>query len=399
MKGVIGKIVRFSVKNLQRKRSRTILLGGALFLLSLLSVVFVGYSQGIYRQMVETAMKGYVGQRVVYAARSKEDILWPEHLESFSLEGLQGALTGSFRLDYRSQAFVYTGTKQAPVLLVGTTPMITNALWVKEGSLDGVAGNAIWLTPSLASDLGVHVGESVRVEVRTVEGFPNVDYFEVRGVVTPRGMSELMAGHFAFVPIEAMRVLKHDRADAVTEVVFFDRRELPLEEKVMEASGLASLAGEKYGGLLLSIATGISAIVFVVLGITMVTVLIFLFDTMLTVVEERKREFGIMMSMGLSSFQIAMTLIAEVVMQSLLFVLPGVVLGGLVVAGMGVVGIPVKAKAMAVIMGGYERLYPVVSVPVVVMLYLGITLIMIMTSTYAIVKAISLDPQEVLRNE
>jgi len=156
---------------------------------------------------------------------------------------------------------------------------------------------------------------------------------------------------------------------------------------------------KEYGSTLLAIAITNIVSIWVLWGITMMIVVVFIFDTLLSIVEERKREYGTMMSMGLNFKQITGIFLSEMIVLTLYFVLPGVLIGGVLVNIFTKVGVPINNEAAKSIIGGFDRLYPSINLTLLGIAYLVLVALILIISLSAIYKLTKLNPVEVLKNE
>lgn len=401
---------RFGNKNLWRRRSRTMLLGISLTLITIVGILFLGYSQGSSRQMIGGAINNYLGTALIYHSDSKQDVLWPESLVGFDASDLMKELSTHEGLDirkqYRTKAFTYSGHNQQSLLLIGAEEKYQSKIHIKAGTnLNGP--NQILVTAKTAKKLAVTINDTVTCEVVTQDGRRNFDYFQVVGIYQILGLSDLMCNHMAITSISTIHTLMNEPDNMATEIIINKTSRVPDEAILATAQLLTGKAGDRltvagwneYGSTLLAIATTNIVSIWVLWGITMMIVAIFLFDTLLSIVEERKREYGTMMSMGLKYRQISGIFSGEMIMLAFYFVLPGVLAGGLLVNMLARIGIPINNEAAKSIIGGFDRLYPSISPELLGMAFFVLVAFILMISFSAIYKIAKLNPVEVLKNE
>lgn len=401
---------RFGNKNLWRRRTRTLLLGSSLTLITIIGILFLGYSQGTSRQMIGGAVDNYLGTALIYHSESKQDVLWPESLVSFDSSDLLKALSTREELDirkqYRAKVFTYSGHNQQSLLLTGVEEKYKEKITIIAGGhLCGPY--QILVSAKTAKNLAVSISDTIACEVITQDGRRNLDYLQVAGIYQILGLSEVMSNHMAITSIDTIQTLMNEPENMVTEVIINKRNQVAdgdiletIKSSVAKVDDNLKVAGwNEYGSTLLAIATTNIVSIWVLWGITMMIVAIFLFDTLFSIVEERKREYGAMMSMGLSYKQIAGVFSAEMIVLALYFVLPGVLLGGLLVRIFTKVGISINSEAARSIFGGFDRLYPVINPPLLAGAFLVLVVFIIMVSLSAIYKITKLNPVEVLKNE
>lgn len=329
---------------------------------------------------------------------------------SFDSSDLIKALSTREELDirkqYRAKVFTYSGHNQQSLLLTGVEEKYKEKITIIAGGhLCGPY--QILVSAKTAKNLAVSISDTIACEVITQDGRRNLDYLQVAGIYQILGLSEVMSNHMAITSIDTIQTLMNEPENMVTEVIINKRNQVAdgdiletIKSSVAKVDDNLKVAGwNEYGSTLLAIATTNIVSIWVLWGITMMIVAIFLFDTLFSIVEERKREYGAMMSMGLSYKQIAGVFSAEMIVLALYFVLPGVLLGGLLVRIFTKVGISINSEAARSIFGGFDRLYPVINPPLLAGAFLVLVVYIIMVSLSAIYKITKLNPVEVLKNE
>ncbi len=179
--------LKFSYKNLWRRKNRTYLLGISFFVLSLIIVLFLGYNAGLSRQMLGNAIDNFLGNIAIVAAQSDMDALHLDKAVSFEKEGVISKLAPhgasfEFWAEYKTKAFFYTDTSMTHAFLVGIDEGRSKSFKIIAGeNFDPSPGrtNEILLPAAIAEDLNVTVGDNITLEVVTDQGLRNIDYFTV----------------------------------------------------------------------------------------------------------------------------------------------------------------------------------------------------------------------------
>jgi ABC-type lipoprotein release transport system permease subunit len=399
----IKKLFAFSWRNLWRRSSRTMLLGASLSLMTALAVALLGMSAGISRQMIGGAIRNFLGEAVAYASSSKEDALWPESLVEFdegALERYLSSLRGvSSSPQYRAKAFCRSSTNEQGLLLVGIDEGgISERVSVLDGACPTPDGNEVMLPARVARKLRVEKGDIVSIEVVTSDGRRNFDQFAVSGLYRFNGVSELFAGHIIVAPLSTVRRLMNAEPGRVTEVLLFSA-DGKLDDSILPAvDGVSYQSWRRYGSLILSAAKSMIISMWVIFAITMTVILVFLFDSIKVTVEERRKELGIMFSLGLSGSRIMGLFLAEVSLLGIVFVIPGAAIGAMAVELTGRLGIPVPSEAVRVVLGGLDRLYPVNDFGLTCALILVVLCAMLQVAFLSLKGITKMKPVEILKN-
>jgi ABC-type lipoprotein release transport system permease subunit len=247
----------------------------------------------------------------------------------------------------------------------------------------------------------VSVGDLVSVEVVTSDGLRNFDRFLVKGIYRFPGVSELFTGHMVVSSLSSVQRLMNAPEAQVTEILVNTKSVAAgagLDEKSFSAvPDLSSLSWGQYGSLILSVAKAMIISIWVIFGVTMTVIFVFLFDTILSTVEERRKELGIMFSMGLSASQIFGLMLTEFFILGLLFVIPGGIAGGVISSIIGYVGIAIPGEALKVVLGGLERLHPIFDFRISCVIVLGIIGIILYVAAVSLSRITKMKPVESLK--
>ncbi len=404
--------LKYSHRNLWRRKNRTFLLGMSFFVLSLIIVLFLGYNAGLSRQMLGNAIDNFLGNMAIVAAKSDLDALHLDKAVPFEKEDVISKLAPNddsfeFWAEYKAKAFFFTENSMTHAFLVGIDEGRSKAFKITEGdNIEPRPGrtNEILLPAAIAEDLHVAVGDDIGLEVVTDQGLRNIDYFTVKGLYMIPGVVEIMAGHLAYTSIDDVRFLMDVGSGAVTNILLHskdERRVLRSKEyieNILDTKEYRVMDYKEYGSMLVALMT-----FFVILGwsvgiIAIIVITIFFFDTILATVEERKKEYGIMISMGLANFRINLLVLCEFAVFTVYFVLPAVAVGGLIVKMLANIGLSIP-RAVQTFMGGLEGFSPYMDIALAGKTFLCILALIELANIYSIRKINGLNPVEVLKNE
>ncbi len=401
--------LKFGNQNLWRRRIRTFLLGFALIVIAFMGIIFSGFSEGVTKQMIGGAIDNFLGDYIVYPKTATIDPLWPRELVSFDTVPVAKKLAGfkdiTVRKQYRAKVFAYSNNNQQSILALGVEQSYKNKIDIIKGqNLTFDSENQILITSGTAEKLGVNVGDSITVEVVTPEGRRNIDFFLVKGIYQILGVSRLFSGHMAIVSMKQIQTLMNDGDTKATEIIINmknrtqETNTITNLNKFLTETGLNITQWSNYGATILSVANAQIISFWVIWAITMLIVMVFLYDTLYSVVEERKKEYSTMISMGLNKAQIAGVFVGELTMLIIYFIIPGIILGGLVIGLLNKIGIPIQSEAIRVTFGGYQRLYPLIGISSIIMQFIVISGFILITGLYLIIRLTKLKPMELFKN-
>jgi putative ABC transport system permease protein len=391
-------------RNLWRKKSRLVLLGLSFFLLSTITVLLLSYSNGITKNMLQSTINNFTGHFAVYSDSSVCDALSYEKSMPFAVDdslisAIQRISGGVVHPQYRRWAFLYTQRKQQVGILQGVASSFSSRFAIIDGEcLDnsGSMDRQILLSASMAQNLDIKLGDPIAVEVVNEQGVRNFDYFFLKGIYSVPGVPSIMISHIAMISLADMQNLAIDTALSVTELLVTDIKNKSMPK--LFAQNLVVQKYSTYGNILIGMMMSIGGIAWIV-GLTAILVIvIFFFDTIVAAMIERKSEFGTMMSMGISNFQIIFSVLAEYLIFSLMFVAPGVLFGGSIAYILSIIGIPLY-PAIRDFMGGINEFTPVVNWMILGVTFLVITGFIFIATYFGINRIVRMDPIKALRND
>ncbi|MCL6591045.1 MAG: FtsX-like permease family protein [Firmicutes bacterium] len=403
--------VKFGNKNLWRRKSRTLLLGCSFMLLTLIMVLFLGYGKGVTQQMTGKVITNFLGDAAICSKNSIMDALSYEKIKSFSFSDLirdsKKEDDFEFRKQYRTMSFLYTDNLQKVAMLIGIEDKSLDKISIIEGTnLDIRNGfNEVLLTSSLAENLRAAVGDRIAIEVVTATGMRNFDYFFVKGIYKIKGVAEIFNGHIAYASLGNVQRLLNETENKVTEVIVYKKNRSnigSLKKLLANNINLKSykvIPYQKFGNIIIGILGMFIIMVWAIGGIVFFTIGVFFFDTMLATIEERKKEYGTMMSMGLNKAQIGGLILSEFAVFSIYFIFVGVVLGGTIVKILERTGIPVFSSAFQTFMGEENIFSPSIDVGSLAILFIISFLLIELASLYSVIRINRLNVVEVLKND
>ncbi len=402
--------LKFGNKNLWRRKIRTYLLGLSFMFFSIISILFLGYSQGLTRQMLGGAINNFLGNAVICSKDSVMNALWYEKIKSFNCTSITKKINDSDLIltkQYSTRAFLYTKNNQHIALLIGVENTYKNKLKIIKGhnlSYSNLHDNEVLITSSIAEKMKIDVGDIISIETVTSDGRRNFDYFFIKGIYQILGTSEMLVGHIIIASLKDVQFLMNENENNVTQILV-NRKDKSTEtinnilQNKINDNSFKILDWKEYGNLLVGIVNIFVVTIWIVLSITMIIIGVFLFDSILSNIIERKKEYGTMVSMGLSKWQIGGLVLGEFTMLTIYFVLPGLIIGWIIVNFIGKTGIPIDSQIVKIMMGGFDNIVPFIDVISIIYLFIGILVFIQIVSLYSIIKINKLNPVEILKND
>ncbi|MBV2095298.1 MAG: ABC transporter permease [Candidatus Thiodiazotropha sp. (ex Codakia orbicularis)] len=405
----MNTILTVALRNLLAHRRRTFLTIGAIAV-GLASLIFLwGFNEGLHRNMLGNFQDAIIGsiqihhqgffqhpelskaianpQKVVAALRQADVSRYSMRLESFGLAASDITTQG--------------------VMLIGMDPLREGEV-TQLGKRIGIGRflapedeYTIILGATTANNLQVKLGDEVVIIGYDRFGAMLAESFTLIGIITSgeMGLDKGMA-------ITTLATLQQmvDMPDRVTTVVIgSDESRVPALTAELEAA----LQGERLEVMpwyamfpvmkeWVSLHNGF---LYLFLGVVLFIVLAGELNTLLISMLERTREFGVLMAIGTTGYQIAAILLVEAVVIGIVGIVSGILLGYVIVLFTGKYGID-----LSILLGSTSRFYvdPLIH-PHLKLDHLGITSGVILVASifaglYPAWRASKLQPVEAIRN-
>jgi len=338
---------RIGMRNLARHPKRTLLTAMGLAVGFFMSVVLVGWSQGLVNQMVENSTSLLGGQLEIHDAeflpeRSLYDTIGGR--DGVDLDQLLTRATSDVRVVAAAPrvyagGLVSSGNSTVAGMLMGVDPEREVALSrfldvLTAGRLPRAGQNELVVGTEMARQLEAEIGGELVVVAPAADGSMGNDLFTLVGTYRT-GLGEIDSA-FAVLPVEDLQALVVLSAGRVHEIAVSTQDPWVAEEvaaavttavdgEVLEAEVVpwtelnpalveyAELASSMYG-LILVIVFGLA-----IFGVA---------NTMLMATYERRREFAVMLAVGTTPRGVVLSVLYEALALGLFALVLGVVVTG-----------------------------------------------------------------------
>lgn len=417
--------LKMAIRNLVRNRRRSLITASAITFSYALLIMFMGIGDGAHAQMIDMGVRMGSGHVVVQAKGYQTEQTLDLRIESPGpiLEAMEAAgVEGAFAPRLIANGLVRAGSKAVGVVIAGVDPereAVVNDLASDEKLVDGGwlrprsalpydnMPSDLYLGKTLAETLDVKVGDRVGVTVQPRDDDdPRTAAFLVRGVFATG--SDEMDGFFVMVPLEDAQPLL-GVGDALTQIgVILDDQSHTQAVHAQIAPALADYPvevlpwqqalPELYEFIVLD-----DASLYLFIGIVFLLVALGIFNTVLTSVIERTREFGLMRSLGARGTRVLRLVLGEAAVLGVFATILGLVLG---LAGNWY--FTVEGLDYGALLGGESYtaagvnfatvMYAKLGVMPTVRSFVGVLLIIVLSAIWPAVRAARLKPLEALHH-
>jgi len=328
--------IRLAWRNIWRNKRRTLLTAASIFLAIFLALIVRSLQIGWFDHLTEIVVQSYTGHIQIHKKG-----YWDDRDINNSMvfnDSITAAIRSADNVDKtvpRLEYFALSsyGKQTKGVLLSGTDPLKEDALThlsgkVVKGQYLGTAGNGILVAEGLASFLGLTSGDTLILLGQGFHGVSAAGKFPVTGIVhfpSPQLNNQMVYMNLAAAqeffgaenritslsvtlknPDEintTLEMLKNKTAGGNFEVMRWDEMMVEIMQQLK-----VKTAGGKI----------IIAILYMIVGFG-------IFGTVIMMTNERTREFGVIVSVGMQKSRLASILVFEMIMIGLTGTLAGVV--------------------------------------------------------------------------
>lgn len=328
-------IITLAWRNLWRNKRRTLITVASVFFAVILSIITISMNQGSYERMIDSFVKfstGYIQiQDVLYDDEPSIDntLLFDENL---------AALLGDFKseIDYyvprlQNFALVSTTEKTKGTLIIGIDPELENRFNnltdnITEGEYLEANDEAVVLSEGLAEILRMKTGDTLVLIGLGFQGTNAAGKFPVKGIVKLRVPE--MNNNTVYMPLKAAQwfYLADNR---LTSLILMpsnpnktNQLAAGLNEKI-DKDWLRVLTWEEMLADLLNLMKFDMAGNSIILSILYLVIAFGIFGTILTMVMERIKEFGMLISLGMRRFQLGLICFFESIFISMIGIATG----------------------------------------------------------------------------
>jgi putative ABC transport system permease protein len=404
-------MLRLAWRNLWRQPRRTWLTAGAMVFSNILLVFMISVQFGMYQMMIDNTLAVFTGHMQVQASGYKDDQKMRQVVPA--AENLAAKLRqelGLPNVSARGNAFALLSSEERSfgVRVIGVQPDFEPDV----SSIPGLLQQGRYLQPDdaeaivigsvLARNLRVVPGDELTLLGSGLDGSFAAAVLDVVGIYESgiadldRGIAQMPLNYFqeVFFMGDAAHevVVVTSDLSAVAGVMAAVNEQLPAD---------SGLVVHDWDALQPSLQQAIKADIagaWFMYGVLVILVAFSVLNTVLMSVLERTREFGIIMSLGLTPGRIGRLVVLETLVMGLLGLVLGVLLGGLLTVWVGQTGFSFPGmEEMAGKFNVPDRIYPA---PSLLSMFIGPGVVFIGTmlaSLYPAIRINWLHPVEAMR--
>jgi len=329
-------LLKLAWRNIWRNRNRSLITMSAIASAVLLAVATVSLQQGVWEHLIKNLVSLYSGYAQVHAKG-----YWDEQTLENSFEineaverqvaGTPGINAIAHRLE--SFALASSGEKTRGCLVVGIDPEEEESLTqisakIQSGSMLKPGQEGALVAKGLAGKLNLQLGDTLVLLTQGYYGSTAAIKTPIQGLL--RFGSPELNERIAYIPLALAQYWLDAPGRATALVVGLERAEqLPAVAKSLKKNLPAGFEALTWKEMMPEINQHIeadSAGMYIMLGVLYLLISFGIFSTLLMMLAERQREFGMLNALGMQPWSVARVVLAETLFLTLCGSLAGLAL-------------------------------------------------------------------------
>ncbi len=401
--------LKLAWRNIWRNKRRTLITIASVFFAVILATFMRSMNVGTYARMIENVVGFYTGyiqiQEIDYHdSKSIDNSFFLDDELIGTLENTKGIIGYTPRLE--TYCLANSGDQSKGVMIIGTDPEKEDHITqLKDKLVDGEYfqsdDQAVLMGAGLAEKLKLNINDTVVLLGQGYHGVTAAGKYPIKGILK-FGNPELNK-RMIYMPLKEAQymvngdvlttiALKIDNNDKLFSIV--DALNSKLGENIV-AKSWEEIIPELKEGIEADEAGGV-----ITIGILYLIITFGIFGTLLMMLAERKREFGVMISIGMKRSRLALIIVTESIILGMMGALTGIILSIPVIVYFYINPLRFTGELAK----GYENygFEPIMMVAIEPKIFLTqallVFLIMAALSTYPFVKILNLKAIDALRS-
>ncbi len=328
--------LKMAWRNIWRNKRRTLITAASILFAVFFAIIMRSIQLGTYKNMIDNVVQAYTGYIQIFDHRFKKDETI-EHTMDYSKDLMNNILSDENvsiavpRLE--SFALASTGTQTKGVMVVGTDPYQEDLLTrlskkLVDGTYLKTGDRGILVSERLAHYLKAQSGDTVVLISQGYHGVGAADQYVVQGIIrfpSPDLDNKLI---FMDLPLCQEFYSASNKISSISLNLMNDKRMNGTVDQIQKKLGkdydvrswkkiltqlVQQIEGDNIGGLIML------AILYMIVGFGV-------FGTVQMMTAERRKEFGVMIAVGMQKTRLGGIIIMEMVFLGLLGALGGILL-------------------------------------------------------------------------
>lgn len=362
--------VKLAWRNLWRNKKRTLIAASSIFFAVLLALLMRSMQTGYYDYTIDASVRMYTGYIQVHGKdywekKSLDESMVLDKKHLIELKNSMGVNLIVPR--FETYSLISRGNKTKVVQVTGINPELENQLTdltkkIVSGKFLSDSSNGIIVAEGLAEILKVEVGDSVVIYGQGYHGVTAAAQIPIVGIVKftlpelNKSFTYLSLPYtqWLFSAPERLTSLsimidkpeKLDRVKSEIQKIFDNENYEVMDWKQLSPELVQSIQVDNASGIIM-------------LGILYIVIAFGIFGTIMMMTAERVKEFGILISVGMKKWKLALVTIYETLFISFLGVFSGAIISIPILLYFKANPIPLTGEtAQAILAFGFEPILP-----------------------------------------
>ncbi len=401
--------IKLAWRNLWRNKKRTLIAASSVFFAVILALIMRSMQRGYYDYMIDASVRMYTGYIQIHGKdywekKSLEESMIVDEKQFQKLKEISGIKLIVPR--FETFSLISYGNKTKVAQITGINPQLENQLTdlkkkIVSGQYLNDSSKGIMLAKGLAEILNVNVGDSIVIYGQGYHGVTAAAQVPVTGIIKFT-LPELNKS-FTYLSISYAQWL-FSAPERLTSISIMIDNPKDIDEIKSEIHNIFSdnyevmdweeLSPELVQSIQIDNAQGI-----IMLGILYVVIAFGIFGTIMMMTAERVKEFGILISVGMKKWRLALVTLLETLFVSFIGVISGAIISIPILLYFKANPIPLTGEyAKAILAWGFEPILPFAVYPGMFFAQIWTVLaIALVSALYPILFIRKLQPVDALR--
>ncbi len=329
-------LFKIAWRNLWRNKRRTLITAASLFFAVFFAIIMRSMALGTYDLMIDSAVRQYSGfiqiqNKEYWKEKTIDELMTDSDSLHRLIENQDGVVSLLPRLE--SFALASSGNKTKGIILQGINPLIDDKMTglssrLVKGKYLTEADNGVVLAQRLSSFLELNVGDTVVLLSQGYHGVTAANIFPVRGIV--KVPNPTLDNRLIVTSIEAAQDF-YGAPNMLTSLVVNIESKYDIDKvmakvkKQLEGSDLSVLSWTDMNKELKQQIDSDNGSGKIMLAILYMVVFFGVLGTIIMLTAERKKEFAVMVSIGMQRFRLSVLVFIETIFIGFLGMLAGLI--------------------------------------------------------------------------
>ncbi|RLD67414.1 MAG: ABC transporter permease [Bacteroidetes bacterium] len=329
-------LFKIAWRNLWRNKRRTLITAASLFFAVFFAIIMRSMALGTYDLMIDSAVRQYSGfiqiqNKEYWKEKTIDELMTNSDSLHRLIENQDGVVSLLPRLE--SFALASSGNKTKGIILQGINPLVDDKMTglssrLVKGKYLTEADNGVVLAQRLSSFLELNVGDTVVLLSQGYHGVTAANIFPVRGIV--KVPNPTLDNRLIVTSIEAAQDF-YGASNMLTSLVVNIESKYDIDKvmakvkKQLEGSDLSVLSWTDMNKELKQQIDSDNGSGKIMLAILYMVVFFGVLGTIIMLTAERKKEFAVMVSIGMQRFRLSVLVFIETIFIGFLGMLAGLI--------------------------------------------------------------------------